>query len=136
MMILLENIISESKSTEDGKTIVDVRVNNNLIESIIKNSDVDNKNTILFPIYDKTSDTIKINLTGDIIKKLEQKDFIISMDRGNIQYNIGSSQFEITRLSKELGLIESELKNIQIEIQIEKINDDLTRKYNIRIKIY
>ncbi len=122
-------IISERKSVKNGKTILDVKVNNKLIESIVKNSNKGNKNIILFPISDKASDIMRLYLTGDIVKRLEDKSFIISIDRGNIQYNISSNEFKIEELLQELGLKESELKNIQIEIQIEKINDELTRKY-------
>ena len=124
----------ETISTEKGQSIVTVVVNNNVIESKIDEAVKNNKtgidNIIQVPITDTKSEVAKVELTGDIVKKLEENTFDVSVKRDNVEYIIPAKDFTISNLANQMGVSKESLQNIKIEVQITKLEASVLAKYN------
>ncbi len=129
-----ENVGTEVKTIEDGKKTVTLSVNNTAIdgkidEAIKKNSSGDG-NIVEFPVADKTAEIAKVELTGDIVKKLEDTIFDVSIIKDAVEYIIPAEELTISNVAKELGVSEDALKDIKVEVQITKLNASVIEKYN------
>ena len=129
-----ENAGTETNSTEDGKTVVTVAVNNSIIESkieeAVKTNTTGQQNVIQVPVADTKSDVVKVELTGDIVKLLETNTFDVSVKRDAVEYVIPAKELTISNVAKELGVAETSLKDIKVEVQITKLDDAVVAKYN------
>lgn len=125
---------NESKSNEGGKTVVTVEVDNNAIEELIGEVEENNAegegNLIQVPIADTESEVARAGLTGDIIRKLEENSFDVSIKRDNVEYIIPAEEFNISGAAAYLGVPEEKLKDIRIEIRISKLDDEIVEKYS------
>lgn len=124
----------ESKTTVEGRTVVTVEVENKVIESKIEevmiNSSQGSKNMLQIPIQNPNSDIIKVQLTGDIVKKLETNAFTVSVKSGYIEYMIPAGEFTISKVAESLAILEKDLKDIKIEVQITNLPQDVVSKYS------
>ncbi len=123
----------ETKTTEAGKSTVTIAVNNTVIESkideAIKNNITKTDNIIQIPIADTKSEVSKVELTGDIVKKLEENTFDVSVKRDNVEYVIPAEEFTISKVAENLGVAESELDEIKVEVKITKLEESVVEKY-------
>jgi VCBS repeat-containing protein len=123
----------ETKTTENGVSSVKIEVSNKAIESKIDEAIKDNtngaKNSIQVLVKDTTSDIAKVELTGDIIKKLEDNAFNVSLKRGTIEYVLPASEFTISKVAKDLGVLERNLRDIKLEVQITTLEDSVVNRY-------
>ena len=85
-------------------------------------------NVIQVPITDTKSAVAKVELTGDIVKKLETNNFDVSVKRDNIEYIIPAEEFTIRKVAENLGVTEKDLGNVKVEIQITKPRSTGSRK--------
>ncbi len=124
----------ESKTTEDGKSTVTVEVDNEVIErkidEEIKNNTTGNENIIQVPVVDTVSEVVKVELTGDIVKKLEENNFDVSVKRDNVEYIIPAEEFTISKVAENLGVTETDLVDIKVEVKITKLDEKVIEKYN------
>ena len=129
-----ENAGTETNSTEDGKTVLTVAVNNSVIESkieeAVKTNTTGQQNVIQVPVADTKSDVVKVELTGDIVKQLETNTFDVSVKLDAVEYIIPAKELTISNVAKELGVAETSLKDIKVEVQITKLDDAVVAKYN------
>ncbi|WP_347450789.1 Ig-like domain-containing protein [Acetoanaerobium noterae] len=129
-----ENAGTEMNSTENGKTVVTVAVNNSVIKSkieeAVKTNTTGQQNVIQVPVADTKSDVVKVELTGDIVKQLETNTFDVSVKRDAVEYIIPAKELTISNVAKELGVAETSLKDIKVEVQIIKLDDSVVAKYN------
>ncbi len=129
-----ENAGTKTNSTEDGKSTVTIAVNNKVIESkideAVKSNTTGQQNVIQVPVADNKSDVVKVELTGDIVKQLEKNTFDVSVKRDAVEYVIPAKELTISNVAKELGVEETSLKDIKVEVQITKIDDSVVAKYN------
>ncbi|OJV63348.1 MAG: hypothetical protein BGO41_11530 [Clostridiales bacterium 38-18] len=129
-----QNAGTESKSIEEGKSTVTVNLNNSAIESkineVAKNPPTVGNNIIQVTVSDTNSEVSKVELTGDIVKKLEVNDFDVSIKRDHVEYIIPAEEFTINQVASNLGVSENALKDIKIEVQITKIDQSVISKYN------
>lgn len=129
-----QNAGTETKSTENGKSTVTVAVNNKTIESkideAVKSNTTGQQNVIQVPVTDTKSQVVKVELTGDIVKQLETNTFDVSVKRDAVEYIIPAKELTISTVAKELGVAETSLKNIKVEVQIIKLDDTVVAKYN------
>ena len=132
------NAGTKSKDTENGKTTVTVIVNNEGIErkidTVINNNTTRTDNVIQIPVADKLSEIAKVELTGDIIKKLEENKFNISIRRDNVEYIIPAEEFTIGKVAENLGVIETDLVDIKVEVRITKVDEKVIETYNEVVK--
>ncbi|WP_417201816.1 S-layer homology domain-containing protein [Acetoanaerobium sticklandii] len=121
-------------STENGKTLVTVSVENTVIESkideAIKNNPSGQGNIIQVPISNSTSDIAKVELTGDIVKKLEDSAFNVSVKRDTVEYIIPAEEFTISKVAENLGVSEVDLKDIKVEVKITKLDSRVIQNYD------
>ena len=125
---------SETVTVESGKSTVTVKMENQVIQSkideAIKNNTSGAENTLQVPVGDTKSAVAKVELTGDIVKKLEENTFDVSIKRDNVEYVIPAEEFTISKVADKLGVQEKDLKDIKIEVQISKLDDAVVAKYN------
>ncbi len=129
-----EDAGKETKTTEDGKSTVTVEVNNTVIKSkideAIKNNTTGAGNVIQVPVSDTKSEVVKVELTGDIVKKLEENNFDVSIKKHNIEYIIPAEEFTISNIADNFGVKETELIDIKVEVKIIKLDASVIEKYN------
>jgi len=129
-----QNAGKETKETQEGKSTVTVEVNNKVIESkiddAIKNKSIGTGNILQVPVADIKSEVAKVELTGDIIKKLEENTFDVSVKRDNIEYVIPAEEFTISKVAENLGVPENDLVDIKVEVKISKLDEKVIEKYN------
>ncbi|MGD9676926.1 MAG: InlB B-repeat-containing protein [Vulcanibacillus sp.] len=125
---------TETISTENGKSTVMVAVNNKAIESkieeAVKLNTTGQQNVIQVTVADTKSDVAKVELTGDIVKQLEKNTFDVLIKRDAVEYVIPAKELTISNVAKELGVAETSLKDIKVEVQITKLKDSVVAKYN------
>ena len=119
----------ETMTTEAGKSTITVEVDNELIENKINNT-IGTANIIQFPIADTKAEVVKVELTGDIVKNLEENTFNVSIKRDNIEYVIPAEEFTISKVAENLGVAETDLETIKIEVKITKLDEEVVEKYN------
>ena len=129
-----ENAGTETRSTESGKSTVTVAVNNKTIESkieeAVKTNTTGQQNVIQVPVTDTKSEVVKVELTGDVVKQLETNTFDVSVKRDAVEYVIPAKELTISNVAKELGVAETSLKDIKVEVKITKLDDSVVAKYN------
>lgn len=129
-----QNAGKESNTTENGRTTIIVEVDNKVIESkideAIKNNPTGIGNVIQVPVTDTASEVAKIELTGDIVKKLGKNSFDVSIKRDVVEYIIPAEEFTISNVAERLGVSETDLEDIKVEIQIRKLDETVIAKYN------
>ena len=125
---------TETTLTENGQSTVTVEVDNKVIESkideAIKSNTTGQENVIQILVTDTKSDVAVVQLTGDIVKKLEENTFDVSVKRDNVEYVIPAEEFTISKVAENLGVLEKDLKDIIIEVQITKLDEKVVEKYN------
>jgi uncharacterized repeat protein (TIGR02543 family) len=128
------NAGTETTTTEAGKTTVTVTVDNKVIESKIEEAIEDNTtgtgNVIQITIADTKAEVAKVELTGDIVKKLEENSFDVSVKYDNVEYVIPAEEFNISKVAENLGVSEKDLQDIKVEIKITKLDEKVVEKYN------
>ena len=129
-----ENAGTEINSTVNGKSVAHVTVNNAVVESRLNegltNNNLEAIKLLQILVADKKSDIVNVALTGDIIKKLEDNAFIVSVKRDNVEYVIPSQEFTISNVAKNLGVSETALKDIEVEVRISKVDEKTIEQYN------
>ncbi|GAB6109993.1 DUF4347 domain-containing protein [Fusibacter bizertensis] len=128
----------ETKTIENGRSVTTVEVNNTIIENkideAIKGNTTGEDNVIQVPVADKQSEVAKVELTGDIVKKLELNTFDVSVKHDNVEYVIPAEEFTISKVAENLGISENDLKDIKVEVQITKLDQKIVDKYNEVVK--
>ena len=129
-----QNAGKETTTTENGKTTVTVAVDNKAIESkideAIKTNKAETDNVIQVPVADTKSEAVKVELTGDIVKKLEENQFDVSVKRDNVEYVIPAEEFTISTVADHLGVAETDLADIKVDVKITKLDEKVIDKYN------
>ena len=129
-----QNAGTETKTTEGGQSVVTVAVNNTVIESkindAIKNNPTGTGNIIQVPVTDTKSDVVKVELTGDIIKKLEDNNFQVSVKRDAVEYILPAEELTIGKIAESLGVKLEDLKDIKTEVKIAKLDQAVVDRYN------
>ncbi|PKM51238.1 MAG: hypothetical protein CVV02_07725 [Firmicutes bacterium HGW-Firmicutes-7] len=115
---------TETIKRVDGKTevklVVDSEQMNKRIDSEMKNNSI-GSNEVTIPIVNK-GDSVKVLLTGELIKKLEDNNFKLSVKEDSIEYNLDAKEFAINKVATSMGIDSDNLKSIEIEISITKID--------------
>jgi uncharacterized repeat protein (TIGR02543 family) len=124
----------ETKTTENGKSTVTIKVNSQIIESkideAVKKNPGGTGNVINVPVTDTDSQVAIVELTGDIVKKLEENTFDIIVKQNHVEYIIPAEEIAIDNVAEALKVDEKNLKDIRIEVKITYIDEDVIAKYN------
>jgi len=87
------------------------------------------KNTFIVPITEGTSTNVKVNLTGDVIKNLEEGEFDVQIQSGNITYNVPAQEFSIMNVANQMNVPEDQLRSIEIETSISPVSEAATTAF-------
>lgn len=124
---------TETKATEDGRPINLVQVNNEVIDNKIEEASKDTEaglgNTIQIFSTDDDSQVVAFQLTGDMVKKLEENAFDVSVKSNGIEYTIPAREFTISNVAETLKIREKDLKAIQVQVRISKLDDKSLESY-------
>ena len=127
------NAGKETTAVEGGKTAVTIELNNKVIESkideAIRNNPNGTGNVIMVPVADTKAGIAKVELTGDIVRRLESNAFDVSIKRGDIEYVIPAEEFTINKAAENLGVAENDFQDISIEVRIEKLDEKTSEEY-------
>ncbi len=129
-----QNAGKETKATVDGKSTVTVEVDNKAVENKINEAIKANVksmgNVLQVPVTDTKSEVAKVELTGDIVKKLEENAFDVSVKRDSVEYVIPAQEFTITKVAENLGIKEKDLADVKVEVKITKLDEKVVEKYS------
>ena len=122
-----KEIVKEEKGRKEVELVVDANVVNRKIEEIIKSqlgmTDENKKeanNIIEVPVSNENADKITTTLTGDMIKNMDENHFKLVVKVKGIDYIIPAKEVKIEEVAKTLGVKEESLKEIKVEVKIEK----------------
>ncbi|AKL96977.1 surface protein [Clostridium aceticum] len=131
----VEKTGTETIAKVDGKTevklVIDSAQMDKRIEDAIKTSKSNNE--LIIPVMN-TGDTVKVALTGDIVKKLEDNDFNVSVREEKVEYRIVAKNFTIEMIAQSMGVNLDNLKSIEVEVSISKLDAKETEKLTANVK--
>lgn len=142
-IIVIVNGKEESAGTEKS-TVVDNRVLTNLvvnpnqvsskIDEVLKLNDSlppaqRVENVVKIPVGEKTLDKLVVNITGDVVKKMEDNNFKMSVQQDMVEYIIPAKEITVTQVASKLGVAPEALKNIEIQVRISKSDSAQTTKF-------
>ena len=87
------------------------------------------KNSFIVPIAEGSSTSVKVNLTGDVIKNLEEGEFDVQIQSGNITYNVPAQEFTIMNVANQMNVPEDQLRSIEIETSISPVSEEATTAF-------
>lgn len=92
------------------------------------------ENRVQVIVTAKDSDEATVDLTGDIIKSLENKNFDLSIQKDAVNYQIPAKEFTIDAIANTLDVPTSQLQNISVSVVIKKpteaLQNVLTSRFN------
>jgi hypothetical protein len=126
---------TETKYSEGGLFIVKFNANENhvdkkidaMLEEQLKNPEINNNNVVQILVSDSTADRMIVGLNGDIIKKMDENELMLSIKETTIEYIIPAKEVTIEKIASDLGVDLNNLKDIDVEVRITKIDDQVTK---------
>jgi hypothetical protein len=123
----------ETIKAENGEKQVQLIVNpeviNSKIEEIIKaqinlsqEQKKERNNRVEVPVKADGVTKLTATLTGDMINKMEENEFKLSVKTEDIEYLIPAKEIDIEKAAKALGINGNSLKDISIDVKINKVN--------------
>ena len=133
-----ENIGKQSLSQDiDGVPTIQLTVSAldavKRIEQLLLN-DAAERNTFIVPVLGPENNLLKLNLTGDVIHRLEQDDFEIHIQKNNLTYLIPANEFTILSVADKLSVTLSELRDIDIEIRMGRVSESIKTRFETEVR--
>ena len=129
-----QNAGTETRTTKNGTTTVTVEVDNRVIENKMEEAMASNPagtgNYIQVPIADTSAQAVNVALTGDMVKKLEENRFDVSVKRDDVEYIIPAEEINIGKVAETLGVARTDLASIQVEVKMTRLDEGAIKKYN------
>lgn len=123
---------SKSKGSRNVQEEVQEKVQEK--DKVVVLIDGKEQNIVQANLSGKESESALVELTGDLVKKLEALDSNISVKRQDIEYVIPAEDFTISKVAERFSIKEKDLKDIKIEIKIGKLDKTTVEKYNEIVK--
>ena len=118
----------EKRDLGNGKTETKVTVEKEaVLKQIEAKASSGGNNTIEIRGNVGENGALRIGLTGDIVKAMEDKSFDLSIKKDNVDYRIPAKEMTIDKVAQELGLSGSELQKIEVEVIISPVSDELKK---------
>lgn len=128
---------SETVTTVSGRTVQQLMVNSKTVDLMIDQaikasassptSSVEN--VIKIPVTSKGADEIKVQLTGDVVKKLDDNKFTINIESDKGNFLIPAKEMQISEIAKGFAT-PTALENIVVEVQIQKSTPAVTSLFD------
>ncbi|WP_202707443.1 InlB B-repeat-containing protein, partial [Sporosalibacterium faouarense] len=133
---------TETVKEENGQKTVEVKADSKVIsqkiDEALKEKQADNntkENTIEIPVTAKDAKNIKGILTGDIIKKMEDNEFTLTVNTDKIDYIIPAKEVGIERVASTLGVTPESLKNIEVSVEIQNTDENIAKEITEKAKV-
>jgi len=129
---LVVNSETEINGTEkveniNGEKTVLVELNNDIvsekIDDILDAIEESGSNEMVLSTDTQNADSLKTLLTGDVVKRMGDRKFDLSIEVDNIEYIIPAEQIGIESVAGILSVDSDSLKSIEVEILIEKLDN-------------
>ena len=121
-------------------TLDDAAVKENLEKMEKENTDRNKVNTLIIPVNNK-SDVVAVELNGQRVKDMENKEVILEIKTEKVSYAISATQLNIDAVSAQLGT-QVELEDIKVSVNITdspkdtvKIVEDTANKNNYQVVV-
>ncbi len=119
-----ERIGAANESTIGAKSAITISVDSALLQQ--KLAAEGNGPVITIPLLNRTSDIVIGELTGQMIKNMEQKNAVIELRTEQATYSVPAQQIRIDSVSQALGQSVS-LDDVMIQIEVSSLTDDMAR---------
>jgi len=133
---------TETVTEEDGGRSVELRadanaLNEKLDEAIKENetSGSTTENKVEIPVAASNANQIKSILTGDIVKKMDQNNFTLAITTEKVDYIIPAKEIGIDQVAAILDVKADSLKDIEVEVQINKLNETQLKEIEENAKV-
>ncbi len=113
----------EEVDDENGLLSVALDINEELVEKKIEEVKHDGGNTVSVLVGQTDAAKIKTKLTGDLVEIMEEEEFTMIIDTGDVDYVIPADEIKINDVARKLGVADEELQSIEINIEINCIDD-------------
>ena len=119
----------ETVYVENGNKIVKVEINEDMaiarIREILAERTEGTTNLLTIPVVTREADKVTTVLTSNILQKMVEEDFKLSIQTENIQFMIPAEEISHNRIAEVLGLPMKRLREVTVEVTIENADDDL-----------
>ncbi|QUH28803.1 Ig-like domain-containing protein [Vallitalea guaymasensis] len=130
---------TEKIKVENGQKSVDLIVDGDMVDKKIQQVIKEQKklkpeqqkeidNIVEVPVSTQNADSISTTLTGDIIKKMEQDEFKLSINTEDVDYIIPAKEVSVEEVADTLGVSEENLGKIEIEVKIQKMDKTISKQ--------
>ncbi|MEJ8305054.1 X2-like carbohydrate binding domain-containing protein [Saccharibacillus sacchari] len=117
-----EKIGMSNTETTSGRTTTTISVDASLLQQ--KLTAEGNGALITIPLVGNTSNTVVGELTGQMVKNMEQKQAVIELKTDQATYTLPSNQIQIDSISRQLGQAVS-LGDIKVQIEVSTLTDSM-----------
>ena len=124
----------ETKVTEAGKSTIIVNIDNTMIEKMLDTVSQEQpsrtNNLLGIQAADQKAEVANFELTGDMVKKLEDHHFDVSVKQGDMEYVIPAAELAIDKAAANLGITIANLQDITVEISVKKPDEAKEVQFN------
>merc|ERR1711879_879997 len=107
-----QNAGTSTTNTVSGRVTTTVTVDKETIRNKIKEivasnaeaPDSDRKNTIVIPVKSPNNNVVKAQLTGDLVKEMENDAFELTVSSNDIDYTLPAKEVRISAIATSLGI--------------------------------
>ncbi len=133
----------ESITEKSGEKTVEVKIDSDVIDAKIEEvirsqsqdmGEIQSENIIKVPILTKEAKKMTTILTGDIVKKMDENNFNLSIVSEAINYVIPLKEVGIENVAKSLEVEANKLKEIELKVIINKVDEKITKEIEERAK--
>ncbi|MBS7528330.1 InlB B-repeat-containing protein [Fusibacter paucivorans] len=123
----VQNIGTEKTDTVDGKLTTTISVDKTALKAKLDEATVngnEGKNTFVVPVKNTSSTAVKTQLTGDMVKAMEDAAFELTVSANDIDYTLPAKEVNISSVASALEIDEANLESIVVDITIDKLDQE------------
>ena len=136
---------TETVREENGRKQVNLKINTETAYSIIEavmedqadlsEEEKQNRDNILeVSVGTSDADDIIAALTGDVIEKMDENQFKLSVKTENVEYIIPAEEINVENIAESLDVAADSFEEIDIEVRINKLDEEVVREIEERAK--
>jgi hypothetical protein len=114
-----------SNVNPEGVTVVDLTVDPVVVNKKIEEMKKSDGNTVVIPVNSTNSGELNVKLTGDIVDNMEGNGYELAVELDTIQYIMPAAEIGIDKVAKDLGVTDTKLQTIEINIEIDQVDPAL-----------
>ena len=112
-----------------GNTMLNVEMNHDVlmqrIDALAQQPNDAQPNIVELAVQSNGANNVILDLTGDLVKKMEDKEASLSFKSDGINYVLPAGEINIDKVAEQLGMtVANDLKNIKVEVKFSKPSAD------------